>query len=298
MNPNRWPHVYWPWLLLSTPLAFPLNAAPLSGADTPKIAEQPRAPALPLANLYQPGVSLTNYWVSEKLDGMRAYWDGSRLRSRSGHEIHAPDAFLAQLPPEPLDGELWLGRGQFEALMAIVRDQVPDEAAWRQVRFMLFDSPALRLPYEQRYHHLGTLLAAAPQPQLRRVEQKPVEDEAQLRAALAQVVAQGGEGVMLRHRQGLYLPGRSDELLKLKAYQDDEAVVLAHLPGRGQFEGMMGSLLVQDSQGRQFRVGTGFTHDERRTPPAVGTTITYRFNGRTERGLPRFARFERVYVAF
>ncbi|GAA5194106.1 DNA ligase [Ferrimonas gelatinilytica] len=298
LNPIRWPVSYWP-MLLGAPLSLPLSGAePPSTVDTLGVSEQPKAPALPLAKAYRPGLNLTHYWMSEKLDGMRAYWDGTQLSSRSGHKIHAPGFFLAQLPAHPLDGELWLGRGQFEALMAIVRDRVPDEAAWRQVRFMLFDAPDRGVIYEQRYRHLATLLSGAERPQLARIEHRSIQDEKQLQAELARIVAAGGEGVVLRHRQGLYLPGRSDELLKLKSYQDDEAVVLAHLPGKGQFRGMMGSLLVEDRQGRQFRIGSGFTHAQRREPPEVGTVITYRFNGRTASGLPRFARFDRTFVAF
>ncbi|MDP3031565.1 MAG: DNA ligase, partial [Rhodocyclaceae bacterium] len=74
------------------------------------------APALLLAERYQGGIDVSQYWVSEKLDGVRAYWDGRQLRFRSGNVILAPAWFIAALPAHSLDGELWLGRGTFERL--------------------------------------------------------------------------------------------------------------------------------------------------------------------------------------
>ena len=78
----------------------------------------PRAesPPLMLAEIYREDVNPADYWVSEKLDGVRAYWDGSRLLFRSGQTIQAPDWFTRELPRTALDGELWIGRGQFEKL--------------------------------------------------------------------------------------------------------------------------------------------------------------------------------------
>ena len=99
---------------------------------------------------------------------------------------------------------------------------------------------------------------------------------------------------MLRQAESQYEPGRSPTLLKVKPYDDAEATVIGHLPGKGKFAGKLGSLRVRTPAGREFSVGTGFTDAQRESPPPVGTVITYRFRGLTSKGLPRFASFLRV----
>ena len=126
------------------------------------------------------------------------------------------------------------------------------------------------------------------------VEQRRATSHEALMSALDSVVAQGGEGLMLRRGNSLPTAGRSNDLLKVKRYQDAEAVVVAHLPGEGKFEGMLGSVRVERADGRQFRIGTGFSDAERRNPPRVGTMITYKHFGYTSTGLPRFASFLRL----
>jgi DNA ligase-1 len=115
---------------------------------------------------------------------------------------------------------------------------------------------------------------------------------------LDDIVEKGGEGLMLHRADSLYHSGRSDDLLKLKPWQDAEATVIKILPGKGKFKGMMGALLVTDKMGREFRIGTGFSDEMRQNPPEVGTVITYKFTGTTKKGLPRFASFLRVRQQF
>jgi len=126
------------------------------------------------------------------------------------------------------------------------------------------------------------------------VPQQRLPDEAALQARLAEVAAAEGEGLMLHHRQAPYRPGRSAHLLKLKMHEDAEARVVDHLPGKGKYEGMLGALLVERADGTRFRLGTGFTDAQRADPPPPGTWVTYRHDGFTTKGLPRFARFLRV----
>ena len=252
------------------------------------------APAPSLANTYQGGVDFRRYWVSEKLDGVRALWDGEALRSRRGNRFNAPAWFTEGFPAQALDGELWMGRGTFESLSGAVRRQVPDDAAWRRIRFMVFDLPEPGTPFDDRLKRLQDLLAPAPSPHIALVEQFRVSNEAELMAILECVTAEGGEGLMLRDSRSLHRPGRSNDLLKLKAYQDAEAIVVAHLPGKGKYRGMLGSLLVETPDGHRFKLGTGFTDADRRSPPPIGATVTYKHFGTTAKGIPRFASFMRV----
>jgi DNA ligase-1 len=270
-----------------------LGGAPAWALDPPP-APDPASPALLLANSYHPGIDLDRYWVSEKLDGVRARWDGARLISRGGRPIPVPAWFLAGFPTTPLDGELWMGRGTFERMSAMARRGEPDPVAWGQARFMVFDLPGQEGPFGQRLAALRALLTPSPSPYLVLIEQFRVPDHASLMARLQEVVAGGGEGLMLHREDAPYRAGRSDDLLKVKPYQDAEARVVGHLPGKGRFQGMLGALLVEEADGTRFRLGTGFSHAQRRDPPGLGSLITFKYQGRTAKGIPRFASFLRV----
>ena len=260
----------------------------------PGHAREAGPPALSLANVYHDDVDLADYWVSEKLDGVRAYWDGESLFSRGGNRFNPPPWFVEGFPALPLDGELWMGRGTFETLSGVVRRRSPEENDWRGIRFMVFDLPADAGTFDERLARLRNLLAGLDASRIGLVEQYRVANRAALAARLDRVVDEGGEGLMLRRGGSRYRAGRSDDLLKLKTHEDAEAVVVDHLPGKGKYAGMMGSLVVEMPDGRRFRLGTGFSDALRRSPPPVGAVVTYKFYGRTGNGIPRFASFLRV----
>jgi DNA ligase-1 len=251
------------------------------------------APALSLAQHYHRDIDISRYYISEKLDGVRVYWDGQQLWSRQGNRFHAPAWFSKDFPKQALDGELWLGRGQFEKLLSTVSKQSPVDAEWQAVKFYAFDLPHSEQRFEQRLAILQTLIPAK-HPHLKLVRQWLVSSHEMLQQALQNTVDRGGEGLMLHRRDSFYRSGRNSDFLKVKPRFDAEATVLAHLPGSGKFNGMMGSLLVQNSEGLQFRIGTGFKLAERKNPPPLGATITYEYSGLTRNGLPRHASFLRI----
>lgn len=270
------------------------TSTPQPGCVVDASSSRTQEPALMLAEVYEPGIDLTAYLVSEKLDGVRAYWDGRRLITRGGLVVNAPAWFTAGFPAVALDGELWMGRRRFAEVSGTVRRLQPEPSDWQQVRYALFDLPGMDAGFEQRLDELKRLVAASPSPHLSLIEQIHVEDHAALMAMLARIVAGGGEGLMLHHGQSAYRSGRSDHLLKVKPYLEDEAQVIAHLPGRGKYERMLGSLLVETADGKRFRIGSGFSDAERADPPAIGSIVTFKFHGRTKNGLPRFASYLRI----
>lgn len=252
------------------------------------------APALLLAQVYRPGMPLGDYWVSEKYDGVRGFWDGRTLRTRGGETVAAPAWFTAGWPDVPMDGELWAGRGRFSHAQSTVRQLQPDDAAWRQMRFMVFDLPAHGGTFDQRLPALNILVARIDQPWVQAVPQRRVANDAALQALLRSTVRAGGEGLMLHRGASLYRAGRSDDLVKVKTHEDTEARVVAHLPGKGRHAGRMGALLVEMPTGQRFRLGAGFSDADREHPPPVGSWVTYRFRGTHEGGVPRFASFVRL----
>ena len=247
-----------------------------------------------LANVYRRGMPLAGYWVSEKYDGLRGYWDGRQLWTRGGERVEAPAWFTAPLPTVPLDGELWAGRGRFEHALSTVRSQQPMDAAWRTMRFMVFDLPAEPGDFDHRLARLRQLLPMAQAPWLVAVPQQRATTHAALQAQLDRTVKDGGEGLMLHLGSAPYRSERNDDLLKFKPYDDAEARVIGHLPGQGRHTGRLGALLVETGEGRRFKLGGGFTDAQRAAPPPVGSLVTYRYNGLNASGLPRHARFLRV----
>ena len=246
-----------------------------------------------LAQEAPPDVDPAGYLVSEKYDGVRAWWDGQTLRFRSGLPIAAPGWFLAQLPLCPLDGELWLGRGRFEALSAAVRRHQPMDEEWRQLRYMLFELPGAPGTFADRAERIQALVRQQRSNALVAVDQATLPDRAALQSRLRNVVAGGGEGLVLHRADAPYLSGRSPVLLKLKPLHDAEATVLAHLPGRGRHAGSLGALRVRSAEGVAFNIGTGFSDAERRNPPPPGGLISYTHRGHTDSGVPRFASYLR-----
>lgn len=262
-------------------------------ADTP-----PAAPAMLLAEGYVASVDASQYWVSEKFDGVRAQWDGRILRFRGGGVVPAPAWFSANFPAVPLDGELWIGRGRFDGLSGTVRKLEPVDAEWRQVRYLIFELPGAAGDFSARVQQMKALVAEADVPWLQAVEQVRMADRATLVQRLDAVVKAGGEGLMLHRADAPYLTGRSDVLLKLKPWQDAEAVVVGYVPGKGKYAGMTGALEMEMPDGQRFRIGSGLSDALRRQPPPLGTRITYRYQHLTKNGVPRFPRYLRVRQDF
>lgn len=249
-----------------------------------------------LAKVYleDSAIPVADYLVSEKYDGVRAIWTGEQLLTRQGNQISAPEWFTAPLPAVWLDGELWTQRQDFETLSAIVRTTIPDNHAWRQVSYMVFDMPDAQLPFEQRYKNYSDLIEQINAEHIKAVKQQKFSSNHALSEHLQTMVERGAEGLMLHLATATHQTGRSNSLLKLKPYFDEEAVVISHLPGKGKYTGMLGALRVRNQQGIEFSIGTGFTDAERANPPPVGSIITYKYHGYTNNGLPRFASFLRI----
>ncbi len=251
-------------------------------------------PPLSLAKNYKGQIDLTQYWVSEKMDGVRAYWNGQQLISRQGNPYSAPTWFIKDFPKQALDGELWLGRDQFQSLLSIVRKKQAIDSEWRQVRYFVFDLPQLDKPFTQRLDKLQQLIVLSSNPYLKLVKQYRITDKTSLQQKLDSVVAMKGEGLILHNADALYHAGRNSDLLKVKPCFDAEATVIAYTAGKGKYRGMMGALLVESADGLQFKIGSGFTDQQRSNPPKIGKTITYSYHGKTKRGIPKFASFLRI----
>ncbi|CAO1628056.1 unnamed protein product [Parajaminaea phylloscopi] len=246
----------------------------------------------------------TGWWMSEKLDGVRAYWTGHRLISRTNIDWKAPQWFLDKLPRGyALDGELWRERDGFEELSGLC--QRADPRGWSTVNYFVFDAPDCDLPYEER---LKAARQRCPDGELSpdqalqgkfggRIATLPVtmcKSKTHLNEFMDDVLAQGGEGVILRRQNSPYERTRSSHSRKLKKWYDGEGVVVGYSPGTGRFKGMIGSIGLLMASGHIFTVGTGFPDAVRKGDylPRKGSLVRYRCGGLTSDGIPRFP----VYV--
>jgi DNA ligase-1 len=265
-----------------------------TAGDNGEDAGADSVPGFLLAHSWTAHIDLKGWWMSEKLDGVRAYWDGSKFISRQGNVYLAPDWFVADLPQDThLDGELWLDRKAFQRAVSIVRRQDKSDD-WKQITFVVFDAPQHQGGFEDRVEFLKQRLQGTQSRFARPHEHKRCDDVDHLRTELARVEAMGGEGLMLRKPGSKYESGRSMTLLKVKTFHDAEAVVVAHLPGTGKHKGRLGALSVKLPDGTVFSIGTGFSDAERENPPAIGATVTFRYQELSDGGVPRFPSYVRV----
>lgn len=258
-----------------------------------KSSVKPDGPPLLLAHNWDSSTDLADWWMSEKLDGVRAYWDGQKFLSRQGNEYHAPDWFVSDLPKTPLDGELWIDRKAFQRTVSIVRRQDRSEH-WREVRYLVFDAPQCAGKFEERMKFLADCLPKASHQFAALHNHQRCRGVKHLEEELARVESLGGEGLMLRQPGSPYEVGRSSTLFKVKSFHDADALVLDHQAGKGKHKGKLGALLVQLENGTEFSVGTGFSDAERAAPPPIGSYITFRYQELSDGGVPRFPSFVRV----
>ncbi len=251
-------------------------------------------PKLQLARNFHQNINIKNYWVSEKLDGIRGFWNGQQLLTRNGNILSPPHWFTKSWPNTAMDGELWSARGKFEQISACVRTTNSNGQCWRKLKLMIFDLPHQVVNFTERIKLMQQLVLETHSPYLGTIKQQQLNNRKSLYQLLNKVVADNGEGLMLHLATGHYQSGRSKNILKLKKHQDAEAKVIAHLPGKGKYKGLLGAIKVETPEGITFKIGSGFSDEDRMHPPKIGSLITYKYIGKTQRGVPRFASFLRI----
>jgi DNA ligase-1 len=263
------------------------------GSSSPSPGAAGTSPALLLAAKWTAETDPEGWWLSEKLDGLRAYWNGTEFLSRNGNIFYAPDWFKVQLPRFPLDGELWLDRQKFQKTMSIVRSHNGGDR-WKALKYVVFDAPREGGDFEARMKLLGEWFGDERCDHARLHPHELCKGVDHLKAELDRVLALQGEGLMLRKPGSSYEGRRSSTLLKVKKFIEAEAVVVDHNPGKGKHRGRMGGLVVEMPDGKRFNIGV-FEGPEsiRDNPPAIGETITYRFTEHTKAGIPKCASYVR-----
>ncbi len=233
--------------------------------------------------------NITGWVMSEKLDGVRAYWNGKELLSRNGTKIYAPKWFTKDYPPFEIDGELWTKRGDFENIVSIVRDKTPSKE-WKTVKHYIFEVPNAKgglferlakvKPYESKY--------------IKIIEQIKVNNKEHLETFLKEIESEKAEGVVVRDPNAPYINKRTAKVLKVKTFLDSECIVTGYTKGQGKYEGMVGALVCELPNETEFKIGSGLSDNERTNPPKIGTIVTFKYQNMTKYGKPRFPVYLRV----
>ena len=265
--------------------------------------QAPLKPSLLLLKSYDSTQAISGWVMSEKLDGVRAYWNGQQLISRNGKVFAAPSWFLSAFPAFELDGELWLKRQAFADTVSIVNTQTAHKG-WQAITYQVFEIPNQAGGLLNRLSVLERYLNQHPTEFIQIIEQTPVKNHLQATRELKRVLALGAEGLVVRDPAALYHAGRSSLAFKYKLKQDAECTVSGYTPGKGKYTNQVGALVCELKADqfahlttpvqRQIKVGSGLNDADRKTPPKIGSTITFQYMGLTKNGLPRFPVFLRV----
>ena len=249
-------------------------------------------PSLLLLKSYNSDINVTNWLISEKLDGVRAYWDGKKLISRNGKEFVVPKWFTKGFPSFEIDGELWTKRDDFENIISIVNMQTPHDG-WKKISYQIFEVPHQKGGLLERLSVLEKWLGKNPNEFIKILPQKVCKGSEYLEKLLDEFMAKGAEGLVVREPNALYVAKRSAKALKVKKAEDDECVVKGYTKGQGKFEGLVGALLCEWKD-RVLKIGSGLSDDDRKNPPVIDANITFKYNGLTKYGNPKFPVFLRV----
>jgi DNA ligase-1 len=239
------------------------------------------------------------WWSSEKYDGIRAIWTGEKLMSRTGKIITAPESFLSLLPSDTsFDGELFTERGSFSKTSSIVSKKIPLQHEWDNIIFHIFDIPHLRDTFENRVVIIEKTIENINSRQILSVKHIKIQSYEHLIQFHDKVISNQGEGIMLRKPYSLYEPKRSNSLLKVKMFKDDDAIVIGYEYGNGRLQNALGSLIVKwvNDTSVVFNVGTGLDDSIRfgdySNTLSIGSLISVKyFELDSKSGKPRFPVF-------
>jgi len=252
------------------------------------------------------GEDIGGWMWSEKLDGTRAIWDGGISRgekacdvawandkgytstglfSRYGNVITAPDWWLDKLPKDVcLDGELWLGRGMFEASRSIVSAKV-NYRDWSNIKYMVHGFPGSNfngITLTGKVHYNDVVV------KVEEFEVPRTDTNKYINTLLSSLVDLGAEGIMVRNPNSFWTIGRDHNLLKIKPSYDDVCLVTGTNPGKGKYYGMIGSFNCLWNN-IQFEL-SGMT-DEIRRNGIKSQYVRFGYSGLTSIGVPRSAFF-------
>ena len=208
------------------------------------------------------GQTVEGWLASEKIDGIRALWNGSQFVSRNGVTFAVPDWFKVGMPDCLLDGEFFAG----SLGLTISATQA---GRWQEVTFHAFDAPSGD-KFKDRVARLATMALPA---HCEVVRHWSTDTVGAIRKA-DEIASAGGEGLVVRDPSKPYAAGRSSSALKIKPTRSAEMIV----------KGFHGRGIVGDWCGVTVKLNTGEKVE-------LGDRVTFAFSGVTDNGIPRCPSF-------
>lgn len=234
--------------------------------------------------------NITNWYMSEKLDGIRAYWNGKEFISKNGNKIYAPFWFTKDFPPFELDGELWSKREDFENIQNIVLDETPT-TKWNELTYNIFEVPNTDGNFDKRLEKIQLWIEKNPNKFIKIIPQKICKNESDLNNYLKELIAKKAEGIILKNPNLDYFTGRNENILKVKEFYDEEGLVIGLNYSK---EGKFKSLKLKLENGIIFNLGGGFSNMQKENPPKIGDIVTFKYYDLTKNDKPKFASFLRI----
>jgi DNA ligase-1 len=251
-------------------------------------------PDLFLLKKYHKNQDVKGWVMSEKLDGIRGFWNGKNLITRGGKALNPPKYFLKNYPPFAIDGELWTKRGDFENISSIVRSK-DSGIRWNKITHNIFEVPNQSGNFTNRMAIFKKYLQKNPSKFIKIIKQTQIKDKQHLDDFLQNIIKLNGEGVVLRDPTKSYKTGRLPSALKFKKYFDTECVITKILKGKGKFSQKMGSVKCQLKNKDIVTIGSGFSDFERDNPPKIGSQITFKYYGKTKKNKYKYPVFLREF---
>ncbi|MEA3499262.1 MAG: DNA ligase, partial [Campylobacterota bacterium] len=233
--------------------------------------------------------NISGWVMSEKLDGIRGYWDGKQLLSRNGKKIYAPAWFTKDYPPFQIDGELWSKQNDFDNISSIVRDKIPS-SQWKQIKHYIFEVPNAKGDLFDRLEKVK----AYENDIIKIIPQIKIKDKKHLDIHFKKLLSQGSEGIVVRDPKVAYINKRTSKALKVKEFKDSECKVIGYTKGKGKYKDKVGAIKCKLPNGIEFKIGSGLSDKLRANPPKIGATITFKYQNLTSKGKPRFPVYLRV----
>lgn len=255
-----------------------------------------------LANKWDKKLDVTGWLMSEKYDGVRCFWNGNELYSRSGSIIKTPKFFTRNFPRSPLDGELHLGRNNYEECAQIIANGEKDHSGWLQMSFIVLDAPAMNLLFRQRLSMLERVFTEGNNPTFMKLNKhRCVKDNSHVMEELARIESIGGEGVMLKNPSSLYEGRRTWAMLKVKSYLDEEAQILRKVffkMNKPTEKRRVKALIMKKENGIEFRLRNGLNSEKNKNSFEIGNTVTYKFKGYDQQNIPKFPVYQRMRAEY
>ncbi len=233
--------------------------------------------------------NISGWVMSEKLDGIRAYWNGKKLLSRNGKEIFAPTWFTKDYPPFEIDGELWTKRGDFDNISSIVRDKIPSKY-WKDIKHHIFEVPNAKGNLFERLNKVKPYENNI----IKIIPQIKIINKSHLKEFHKKLEILGAEGVVVRDPKASYINKRTSKALKVKSFQDTECRIIGYTQGKGKYKDKVGAIICKMENKVIFKIGSGLSDKFRTNPLKIGTIVTFKYQNITKNGKPRFPVYLRI----